>query len=187
MDRKEAIKRTALLMGGAVFAPNILGILKGCTPTPGAGWNPVLFSNLQARTVSELAEVILPADDYPGAKDLGVPPFIEKMVADIYDEDARNDFLTGIDEFNLAAKKTFNNDYPDCSSEQKFRMADEYNTRALTDEHQNRPFFLAVKELTILGYFTSETGATEVIKHLPIPGVYEGCVPYEDIGKVWAE
>ncbi len=187
MDRKEAIKRTALLMGGAVFAPNILGILKGCTPTPGAGWNPVLFSNLQARTVSELAEVILPADDYPGAKDLGVPPFIEKMVADIYEADARNNFLNGIDEFNTVANKTFSAYYPDCTPEQKFQMANEYNTLALTDAYQTRPFFLAVKELTILGYFTSETGATKVIKHLPIPGVYKGCIPYEDIGKVWAE
>ncbi len=187
MDRKEAIKRTALLMGGTVFAPNILGILKGCTPTPGVDWNPVFFSNVQARLVSELAEVILPADEYPGAKDLGVPAFIEKMVTDVYDQANRDRFVEGIESFNSIAKEMYGSDYADSTAEQKFEMAERFNTEALTQQHGERPFFLAIKELTILGYFTSETGATEVIKHLPIPGSYEGCVPYEDIGKVWAE
>jgi len=187
MDRKEAIKRTALLMGGAVFAPNILGVLKGCTPTPGVDWNPVFFTNSQARLVSGLAEVILPADEHPGAKDLGVPSFIEKMVADIYDKTNRDRFVEGIESFNLAAREMYGTDYADCNPEQKFEMAERFNEEALTQEHSERPFFLAMKELTILGYFTSETGATEVIKHLPIPGAYEGCVPYEDISKVWAE
>lgn len=187
MDRKEAIKRTALLMGGAVFAPNILGIMKGCSPTPGVDWNPVFFSNAQARLVSELAEVILPADEHPGAKDLGVPAFIEKMVTDVYDQSNRDRFVEGVENFNMAALELFDTDYADSTYEQKFEMAERFNTEALIQEHNERPFFLAFKELTILGYFTSETGSTEVIKHLPIPGAYEGCVPYEDIGKVWAE
>lgn len=187
MDRKEAIKRTALIMGGTIFAPNILGVLKGCTSTPGVDWNPIFFTNAQARLVSELAEVILPADEHPGAKDLGVPAFIEKMVADVYDQDNRDRFTEGIEGFNNAAKEMYGADYADCTPDQKFQMADRFNVEALTQQHSQRPFFLAIKELTILGYFTSETGATKVIKHLPIPGAYEGCVPYEDIGKVWAE
>ncbi|HMB97086.1 MAG TPA: gluconate 2-dehydrogenase subunit 3 family protein, partial [Balneolaceae bacterium] len=93
----------------------------------------------------------------------------------------------GIESFNSIAKEMYGSDYADSTAEQKFEMAERFNTEALTQQHGERPFFLAIKELTILGYFTSETGATEVIKHLPIPGSYEGCVPYEDIGKVWAE
>ncbi|MGF1671001.1 MAG: gluconate 2-dehydrogenase subunit 3 family protein [Balneolaceae bacterium] len=187
MDRKEAIKRTALVMGGAIFAPNILGILKGCTATPGVDWKPVFFSNAQARLVSELAETILPEDEHPGARELGVPAFIESMVAEIYDKDNRDRFVQGIESFNNSARQMYNSDFADCTPEQKFELADRFNREALTEEHSNRPFFLAMKELTILGYFTSETGATKVIKHNPVPGVYEGCIPYEEVGKVWAE
>lgn len=32
MNRKEAIKQTALLMGGCAFVPSAMGVLKGCTP-----------------------------------------------------------------------------------------------------------------------------------------------------------
>jgi hypothetical protein len=76
IDRKEAIKRTALLMGGLVFAPNALGVLNGCKARPGVDWNPQYFSNAQARLVTVLADVIIPRGDTPGASDVGVPAFI---------------------------------------------------------------------------------------------------------------
>jgi gluconate 2-dehydrogenase gamma chain len=51
-----------------------------------------------------------------------------------------------------------------------------------------RPFILTVKELTMLGYFTSEPGATQVLQYSPVPGAYKGCVPVSEAGngKTWA-
>ena len=43
-----------------------------------------------------------------------------------------------------------------------------------------------MKELTLVGYYTSEAGATEELTYEPVPGVWEGCVPYEDIGSAWS-
>jgi hypothetical protein len=42
------------------------------------------------------------------------------------------------------------------------------------------------KELTLLGFFTSEPGATQVLQYDPVPGAYHGCVPLEEVGKTWA-
>ena len=92
IDRREAIKRAGLLLGGVVFAPNILGVLNGCSATPG-DWTPTLFSNDQARIVTALADVILPADDSPAASELGVPEFIETMVKEVYNKEQRQEFL----------------------------------------------------------------------------------------------
>ena len=52
-----------------------------------------------------------------------------------------------------------------------------------------RPFMLMVKELTLLGYFTSEVGATQVLQYNPLPGPYRGCVPLAQAGngRLWAE
>jgi len=211
MDRKEALKRTALLMGGTVFAPNILGVINGCTADPNVKWQPTYFSAKQAKIVSELAETILPRDEDPGAKDLGVPAFIEKMVADVYTDEEGKQFKEGLIAFNQKAISSFSNDFFNCSDEQRRELAESENNLTLTGQPKKtdalenrqtaqatnqeltsemaakRPFFLNFKELTILGYFTTKTVCTEVIKHDPVPGTYTGCIPYEDIGSVWAE
>ena len=51
-----------------------------------------------------------------------------------------------------------------------------------------RPFILTLKELTMLGYFTSEPGATQVLQYNPVPGAYKGCIPVSEAGngKTWA-
>lgn len=48
------------------------------------------------------------------------------------------------------------------------------------------PFFTLVKELTILGYFSSEIGCTQALAYVPIPGRYEGVVKLKDGQKAWA-
>lgn len=187
IDRKEAIKRTALLIGGTVFAPNILGVMQGCTAKPGVDWNPVLFTNDQARLVTSLADVIIPADEYPPASEAGVPAFIESMINEVYTEEQRNEFLQELDAFAENTRLELNADFFDAADEQKFEIAYNENQNALEiDRNEDTPFFLRFKELTILGYFTSEIGATQVLRYEAIPGMYDGCMPFEEIGKTWA-
>ena len=50
----------------------------------------------------------------------------------------------------------------------------------------DKPFVLKVKELVLVGYFTSEPGATQVLQYNPVPGPFKGCVPYAEVGKAWA-
>jgi gluconate 2-dehydrogenase subunit 3-like protein len=49
-----------------------------------------------------------------------------------------------------------------------------------------RVFFRAMKELTILGYYTSQPGATKELRYVQVPGRYDGCVPFAKIGREWA-
>jgi hypothetical protein len=43
-----------------------------------------------------------------------------------------------------------------------------------------------IKQLTILGYFTSETGATKALRYEAVPGKYDGAYPYKKGDKAWA-
>ena len=96
INRREAIKKASWMMGGALSAPAILGVLNGCAPDPKPGWTPTFFDDQQALTIQELSEAILPATDTLGAKDLGVPRFIEQLVSTVYKEDAQQQFLDGL-------------------------------------------------------------------------------------------
>ena len=61
-------------------------------------------------------------------------------------------------------------------------------TENTTDPAPKRPFILMMKELTMLGFFTSEPGATQVLQYVPVPGAYKGCVPLSEAGngRTWA-
>ena len=53
-------------------------------------------------------------------------------------------------------------------------------------EDQLKEIFPALKELVVVGYFTSEMGATEALVYNPIPGPYEGCIPMSDVNGVYS-
>src|SRR6056297_194174 len=185
IDRREAIKRAGLLLGCVVFAPNILGVLNGCTATPG-DWTPTLFSDDQARIVTALADVILPADDSPAASELGVPEFIETMVNEVYSEVQRSEFLEGLDKFADDYRADIQSEFADGNDTDKYDFTYYQNRLAVEEDPARNPFFLSFKELTLLGYFTSEVGASEVLRYQAVPGSYEGCIPYDEVGKTWA-
>jgi gluconate 2-dehydrogenase gamma chain len=189
LDRREAIKRTALIMGGLVFAPSAIGVLNGCKARPGVDWDPQFFDNEQARFITILSDIIIPDTDTPGASAAGVPAFIEEMVFTAYDEEARERFISGLDAFNSLARDEHGSRYLDLDPEVQFRFADSQNRAAVGGEHMDEPataFFLVMKELTLMGYFTSEIGATQTLRYEKVPGRYEGCIPFEEVGKTWA-
>jgi hypothetical protein len=53
---------------------------------------------------------------------------------------------------------------------------------------RKRPFVLMMKELTLLGFFTSQVGATQVLQYEAVPGGFQACVPVAAAGngKTWA-
>jgi gluconate 2-dehydrogenase gamma chain len=186
MERRDALKRTAALMGGIIFAPNILGILKGCTPTD-ERWIPVLFNRYQVSLTKALADILIPSSDTPGAVDVGVPGFIEKMVNEVYNQEQREMFLSGLDLFDHECRNSTGKNFSDLSNEQQHNYALDQNRLAIKNEAIEGPqFFLVFKELTMVGFFTSEAGATLVLRYEHVPGYYDGCVPFEEIGRTWA-
>jgi gluconate 2-dehydrogenase gamma chain len=193
MHRREALKRTALLMGGVVSAPAIMGILKGCTARPGIDWKPVFLNEDQATVISQVSEIIIPRTDTPGAKDVGVPSFIDQMLKEVYSEEDQKRFADGLQAFNDAAKKEYGEDFAKLDDEDQTAFVKKIHDEAVraevdSDAEQKRPFILMMKELTMLGFFTSEPGATQVLQYVPVPGAYKGCIPLSEAGngKTWA-
>src|SRR5437762_10021618 len=63
IDRREALRRAALLLGGALAAPTVAGVLAGCQAArvPDGAWAPRALSRAQVELVAAMAEHILPA------------------------------------------------------------------------------------------------------------------------------
>lgn len=192
MDRREALKRTAWIMGGAVSAPAIMGILKGCAAKPTIDWTPVFLSAEQGALISQVSEIIIPKTDTPGAKDVGVPGFIDQIIKECYKKEDQDKFLEELKAFDDEAKKEYGDPFIELDAEQQAAYVKKVHDAAVNSEDvgtpPKRPFILTVKELAMLGYFTSEPGATQVLQYSPVPGAYKGCIPVSEAGngKTWA-
>ncbi len=188
MDRREALKRTAWIMGGVVSAPAMMGILKGCAAKPTINWKPVFLNENQGILISQVAEIIIPKTDTPGAKDAGVPGFIDLLVKDCYSKEDQDDFLSALTAFDDEAKKAYGDAFIDMNDEKQTEFVKKLHDEAITNKPEKRPFVMMMKELTMLGFFTSEPGATKVLQYVAVPGSYKGCIPLKEAGngKTWA-
>lgn len=186
MDRREAIRKAAMLMGGVISAPAIMGVLNGCTAKPTIDWKPAFLTEDQGILITQVSDIIIPKTDTPGAKDVGVPGFIDVMVKDVYAKEDQDRFLEGLKAFNDGAEKKYGDPFIELTPEQQSEYTREVHAAALAENAPQRPFILMTKELTLLGFFTSEPGATQVLQYDPVPGAYHGCVPLEEVGKTWA-
>lgn len=192
IKRREALKRAAWIMGGVLSAPTLAGVLNGCSPRPELTWVPAFFTEDQARLVMEASETILPETDTPGAKTLGVPGFIEEMVGKIYSENYKNSFLKGLDQLARECRDDMGQDFVSLSKEKRNEFLTKKNEEIkglnFKRGEKQRPFFWMLKELTLVGYYTTEYGATQALQYMAIPTQWEGCLPLVETGngKTWA-
>jgi hypothetical protein len=186
ISRREALRRTALLLGGVVSAPTLAGVLAGCeTPHGEGGWTPRVLTGEQTDLVATVAEHIIPETDTPGARRVGVHRFIDTMLAEYYDASDRADFLAGLSDVEARAGRSGVKDFVSASKAQQIAILTELDREAYTNAAAPH-FFRTMKELTLLGYYTSEPGATKELQYNPAPGRFEGCVPISRIGRAWA-
>ena len=193
MDRREALKRTAWELGTAVSAPTIMAVLKGCAAKPSLDWKPVFFTEEQASLVSQLAETIIPKTDTPGAKEAGVPSFIDLVVKDCYKKEDQEKFVAGLKAFDEQSKSEAGDAFLDLDAAKQTEFINKVYQQATeaakaAEPSADKPFILTMRELTLAGFFTSEPGATQVLQYEAVPGAYHGCLPLAEAGngKTWA-
>jgi glucoside 3-dehydrogenase (cytochrome c) hitch-hiker subunit len=190
IDRREALRRAALLLGGALSASTIAGVLAGCEArrTSDGAWTPRALTSGQLELVATIAEHILPETDTPGARAALVHRFIDAMLADSYTADERQHFVAGLADVDARAQRSSGRAFLRCATPEQRAVLDQLDREAFaaTPDRGVAPFFRTMKELTLVGYYTSEIGATRELRHAPVPGRFEGCVPLDQIGRAWA-
>jgi hypothetical protein len=204
MDRREAVKYISILMGGALVGGD--AFLMGCKSATGKSeW----LSAESIAYLDEIAETILPRTSTPGAKDAQVGKFMTVMVNDCYEEGDPKAFKEGMDKLNDASKKQFDKSFMEITPVQRKELliaidkeSKDYQKKVgdfnkAENEKQQKDakyvkqkmsphYFTMMKQLTMLGFFTSEQGATKALRYDPVPGRYDGCMPYKKGDRAWA-
>ena len=114
------------------------------------------------------------------------------IVTDCYEESDQKIFIAGINLLQTSSKQKFDKTFTELSAAEKHDLlvlldteAKEYSKNKKKEEPTH--FFSMMKQLTLWGYFTSETGSTKALRYVPIPGKYEGCIAYTKGDRAWSE
>jgi Gluconate 2-dehydrogenase subunit 3 len=205
MNRRDAIGRVALIMGGAVIGAEFF--ISGCKSTSTQVSD--LFNADHVAFLNEVADTILPATSSPGAKAANVGQFMAVMVRDCYTAQDQKTFLEGVTRLDDASKKQFSNKFLDLTPKQRTDLLvaldkeqqefTEQQYKAMDADMEKHKgdakyvpadmpnhYFRMIKELTLLGYFTSEVGATKALRYIETPGHYDGNLPYKKGDRAWA-
>ena len=186
MNRRKALQQAAYLLGGAVSASVIAGVMGGCQPTGAPDWTPQFLTKEQAATIGEIAETILPETDTPGAKSLHLTEFIDLMLKDVFNGYDQLQFPKELAKFEEECQfftgKNFINSLPE--ERQKFLVIHEKKALANQQKTGEKALISKLKELVLVGYFTSEYAITELMNYNPIPTKFEGCVEVDGTPKI---
>lgn len=189
IDRREALKRVAVLLGGTLSVPTVAGVMSGCQ-TGRAPADLQALSSHQNDLVVTISDYIIPATDTPGAKAANVNRFIDTMLAESFLPKARKRFLSGLDEVDPRSEKMHGAAFLESTQDQQVALLETLDEEAFGEnadfDPSKPPFFRTMKELTLVGYYTSEIGATQELRFDPVMGRYDACVPLEKIGRAWA-
>ena len=190
VTRREAIRRVSALLGGAALVGQSAW-LAGCEGNYYAR-RGTLFLPAEVALLDEIADTILPETKTPGAKAAEVGFFIARMVTDTYDPREQRTFTAGLETLERESRTQNGADFVASSPAQRLALLERLDREAL--EYMRRPgaeqraphYFRMIKELTLLGYFTSEIGYTQAMRYVESPGRFDPCIPYQVGDKAWA-
>ena len=182
MNRRELLG----VLGGTVAFPlsdHLVALGRALHAQAARGAARTVLDPHQTETVATIAELIIPATDTPGARAARVQEFIDFALAEWFEPAERDRFLAGLADVDSRTRAQYGTDFLGCTPPQQvatLTALEEAGGRERGgNEHGKPDFFHMMKQLTLVGYYTSEIGATQELHYQTIPGRYDGCYPLE--------
>jgi len=187
MKRRKVVSTLLWGIGGVILAPNSL--LSSCNSKNDS---KQFLTEEDIVLLNDIGETIIPATaSSKGAREARIGEFMKVYLTDCYSNEDQEVFKKGLVQLRERSKDKYGKDFLKLSKTQKQNLltvidkeAKEYHS----NKNKNGPphYFSLVKEITVFGYFTSEPGATEALRYVPIPGSYNGNLDYTPGDKAWA-
>jgi hypothetical protein len=172
VDRRTAIKGVAVGMGAVSSLP-ILNNLASAQAhqhhvvaplvVETVAKAPAFFNKHQYATITELASLIIPTDETPGAREAKVNEYIDLIVGES-SFDVQKVFLEGLASLDKKSKDRHKKNFVDLSNAQQVGLLTEISKIKNPAPHEatQEKFFKAIKDMTIDGYYTSKIGIEEL-------------------------
>ncbi len=182
MNRRDALKSVMAMMGGTMVGAT--AFLTGCAPEYQIeGLN---FSPEDIAFLDEIGDTIIPQTDTPGAKATGIGAFMVMMVLETYDAVQQKVFVDGLNMIRKDFKSTKDSDFVEALQEDRLAYLNAMNDQFKTSKGEEAKVVDMLRDLTVLGYFTSEIGATQALTYVEVPGKFEASILWSESDKAFA-
>lgn len=192
MNRRDALRKTGWLASATLATPTLLALLQSCQSSPRIDWSPEFLTEAEALFLASFVDTLLPRTDTPGALDVKVDVFIDKVWAQTTDEAGKANIREEISAFNQACIKTHQKPFAELSNADReaIMLAAEATSPTINGniwgttvgEQEPIGFYRSLKSMTLWAYTSTEQISTEVLTYDPIPGEYNGCLPLAEVG-----
>jgi len=214
MDRRKALQNMGLSLGYVVATPTLISIVQACKTENELDWIPEFFSKEEGSVITHLVDIFLPKTDTPAASEVQVDIFIDRFIDQVMDKNGQELFKLGLGKFiektlTDKGKENAADLIPEdleavlgsvlriSKEEQKANDVAFENYMGALEEGTNvkldgkiaqNIFAKNLRDLTVLGYKTSEFVGKQVLEYLPVPGEYIPCDSTEELtgGKAWS-
>jgi hypothetical protein len=185
VNRREAVRNIGLLLGAAV-TPSVARAVGAGYSAPAPGTPLGALTSPQSELTATIAELIIPATTTPGARAARVDAFIDGLMSDVFRKEEQARFLAGLADVDARAKAAHGVTFVQATPAPQTAILSAMDQESRAAAKGSRPFFPWMKELTIVGYYTSEIGATQELKYVHVAGKYDGDILYSKVGRAYS-
>ena len=177
MKRRHAINKTGWILGSAVFGPGLLSALQGCGTEANLPDQLLIFNAEQFQLTRSIADTILPRTASPSASDVKVPEFMDLLLRDVFEEQAKEHMLGGLARFNEDCSEATGKRFHNLSAADQHAYLADIDQMVMEKSYPDAiPFYYTFKKLCISIYYSTEEGIKQNLKYNPIPGGFQGDV-----------
>jgi len=205
------MQRVTVLLGGValVDGERVLAAMADAASVAAqeaqAGQGIGTFTAADVAFLDEIAETILPETNTPGAKAAGTGAFMALMVTDAYTPRHQQIFRDGMKRLEEACQREYGASFIQARPEQRLALLQRLDAERQAEldardamQRSRAPvapppppdapvhYFRLMKELALVGYFTSEIGYRQAMRYMETPGRYDPCAPHKPGEKIWA-
>ncbi len=133
----------------------------GDGPKPSV-YSPLFFTAAEFAVITRLTELIIPSDETPGAREAGVCEFVDFMVA--HDVEAQPHMRKGLAWLDERSRGEHKRPFIELQEARQTAILDTlaYKAKHRAGEETGRDLFDRVRQLTAMGFYSSEVGYREL-------------------------
>ncbi len=193
-SRRKFLRGLTLLVGGtvatALVSGNSLSVAMAHSLNPVTAGTDLLadgkiFTLSQLKQLKCICAIVIPKTDTLGAAEVNTHGFIDNQLFHCYKKAKQEKMIQLLTLVDDVAKDNFSQSFSELSQEQQFELLTELDLGKGNFDKIQRADFKSLKKLICFGYYTSEVGASQELRYLPVPGGYKGSIPYKDSEASW--
>ena len=188
LERRDLLKGLAVILGAAI-SPACQRAVEVPAAQRMAG---VARWSLEQRAIAHrCADLIMPATDTPSALAVGVGEFMDYVASVWLQQSELEELLAGLNGLQEEAQRQYTKNFVDLSEMEQVQLLTQMETassvlNASSQEELRSKVFARLKELTVVGYYSSEVGAKQERVYVPMPGRYDGYFKLNKVGRQWS-